>query len=207
MLATVADTTAPNVSATPDTAANAAGWHQAPVTVTFSGSDVGAVSEPVVCTPASGSIAVEGADQPLQSNCEDGAGNSAMANILIDLDSTAPSVTVSCPAAPVAQNAVANATVTVSDTLSGIASQSAPSGQAPVPTGTAGMRTFTVTATDVAGNVANQSCNYEVTAAPAPPPPKKKKGGGSLDWMTLLCGLVLLRRRRRADPVAATDSG
>jgi hypothetical protein len=69
------------------------------VTVTFSGSDIGAVSESMVCTPASGSIAVEGADQPLQSNCEDAAGNSAVTNILIDLDSTAPSVTVSCPAA------------------------------------------------------------------------------------------------------------
>jgi hypothetical protein len=85
------------------------------------------------------------------------------------IDLTAPSVTITAPVngASYAQGAVVKASWTATDTLSGInaaltTSTPVANGKA-IDTATAGTKTFTVTATDNAGNVTTRTVTYTVT--------------------------------------------
>jgi len=78
-----------------------------------------------------------------------------------NLDMTPPTIALTCPATANLR-ATAYASVKVSDLESGVGSQSAPDGDSPLDTSTVGTHTFTVTATDIAGNSGSSSCTYRV---------------------------------------------
>ncbi len=81
------DLTPPVITATVDPPANAAGWHQAPVTVTFECSD--ALSGVASC-PAPVILSGEGAGQEASGTVFDLAGNSATSSTIVNLDQTPP---------------------------------------------------------------------------------------------------------------------
>jgi protocatechuate 3,4-dioxygenase beta subunit len=95
---------------------------------------------------------------------EDGAPNGTIVDpgAPAALDKTAPVVT--CPSTPnvLFKQAGATLTASASDTGSGVASAAV---TVPVATGTAGLRTVEVTATDLAGNTGSASCSYRVVYA------------------------------------------
>jgi hypothetical protein len=99
-------------------------------------------------------------------------GNVATASFSWVVDQTPPAVTIDTPASGAAYlvGASVTAAYTCADGLSGVAScvGSVPGGS-PIDTATAGSKTFTVTATDRAGNSATRTVTYSVTAAAAGP--------------------------------------
>ena len=157
------DATAPSVSGSAAPAANANGWNNTDVTVTFSGSDglsgIDSCDAPVV-------LSSEGAGQSASGTCTDEAGNvSDPATVSgINIDKTAPTVALVggpadgasyyfgfVPAAP---------TCTASDSLSGLDGTCSVSGYA----GTVGVHTVVASALDQAGNQASDSRSYTVLA-------------------------------------------
>jgi hypothetical protein len=76
-------------------------------------------------------------------------------------DTTPPTINLACPGT-VNLNAAAYVSVNVSDEGSGVASQTATNGNNIVNTSSVGSKTFTVTATDNAGNTGSSSCTYQV---------------------------------------------
>jgi hypothetical protein len=162
----VVDESAPNPpSASADRGpdyAGGGGWYKDSVQVSFtangdpnladgspgSGVDPTTLSAPAVFN-TSGSHLASG-------TVADKAGNvSAAGTLTVQVDATAPTVEVSCPAK--AQiGASASATVTASDGQSGLAVN--PSGTAPINTGKAGAVTITRTAVDNVGHETSASC-------------------------------------------------
>lgn len=84
------DRTPPTIVATASPAANAAGWHRSPVTVTFTCADNLALA---ACPPGV-AITAEGAGQVAAGLATDLAGHSASASITINLDLTAAEAAV-----------------------------------------------------------------------------------------------------------------
>ncbi len=116
------DLTAPEISGSADPEANAYGWNNTNVAVTFTCSD--GTSGIASCGP-NATLTAEGAGQYVTGSAVDNAGNSASATVgPINIDKTPPTVTASASPAP---NAYGwnNTDVTVSfsgaDALSGIA--------------------------------------------------------------------------------------
>ena len=115
------DKTPPSITAAADRAANAAGWYNASVTVSFTCSD--ALSGVASC-PAAQKLSLEGANQTATGTATDAAGNSASANVSgINIDTTPPSLS-GAPTTPANANGWYNADVSIawtcSDALSGI---------------------------------------------------------------------------------------
>lgn len=148
------------ITATAAPAANAAGWNNTPVTVTFH--CTGGAS-PVAC-PTPQTISIDGANQIVSGTATDGAGTTASASVTINLDQSPPVVAITSPAdqsvTPSANVAVSG---TVSDALSGVAAVSC-NGTAATVSGanfscslqiTQGSLGVSVTATDVAGNTSS----------------------------------------------------
>lgn len=144
------DLTPPVLTAGVTPPANAAGWNNSPVTVTFMCSD--ALSGVALTTPPV-TLSTDGADQSASGTCMDRAGNSTTRTVTgISIDQQDPAITGSrTPAANA--NGWNNSPVTVSftctDTLSGIASCTGPS-----TLNEGAGQSVTGTATDVAGNTA-----------------------------------------------------
>lgn len=145
------DATAPEATATRTPDANAAGWNQSPVTVSFSGSD--ALSGVAACDPDV--VLGEGAGQSASGTCTDYAGNvsapAAVGDINVDL--TAPVVTVTgvTDGATYTVGAAPAAGCDTTDALSGVATAAT----VVVTGGPLGAVTVTCDgAADVAGNVA-----------------------------------------------------
>lgn len=87
--------------------------------------------------------------------------NNGIGNIC-EPDTTLPVIDISgCPQAAHLE-AVASITVSVSDSDSGVASQSVPNGTNVLDTSTVGTKTLTVTAQDNRGNAGSNSCTYQV---------------------------------------------
>lgn len=155
------DATAPAASASRSPAANANGWNNGNVTVSFSGTD--GLSGIASCA-ADQVLTTEGANQSGSGTCTDNAGNvSAAASVTgINIDKTAPSglnfvgsiangqafVFGSVPAAPTCQ---------ANDALSGMESCVVSGYQT-----TVGTHTLNATATDKAGNTSTATVSYTV---------------------------------------------
>src|SRR3954470_4118341 len=77
------------------------------------------------------------------------------------VDTTAPALTVTCTATVLLDGA-AQATVTASDGGAGFAAGTDPSGVVTLITSVPGQQTYSVTATDLAGNATTRSCTYDV---------------------------------------------
>ncbi|HJQ96874.1 MAG TPA: PxKF domain-containing protein, partial [Candidatus Polarisedimenticolaceae bacterium] len=149
------DKTAPVPSAVPSPAANAHGWNNTDVSVTFSATD--ALSGVLSCDP-SAMLSLEGAGQSAPGACRDLAGNSAQATASnINIDKTMPSLSFAAASPAANANGWNNTNVafafTASDSLSGVDSTSIPSPLVLSAEGSA--VSGTVSVTDLAGNTAS----------------------------------------------------
>jgi len=158
------DNDLPVITAVASPPANAAGWNNSDVTVTFSCSD--ATSGIAVC-PSAVLVTTEGNAQTVQGTAIDKAGNQKSATIHVSIDKTPPTITATVTPAPVngvvtqPASGVATVSFTCTDALSGIAGC-----PALIPVTTVGPnQTFSGTATDKAGNSAPTSITFSVQAA------------------------------------------
>ncbi|HEY2361274.1 MAG TPA: IPT/TIG domain-containing protein, partial [Candidatus Angelobacter sp.] len=153
--------TALSVSASAAPAANAAGWNNSDVTVSFA--CAGGVP-PLHC-PASQTVTLEGANQSISGTVTDAAAQTASTSISINLDKTPPQVSAVVSPAPDANGIVraisATVTFTCTDSLSGVAI--CPS---PITVTTAGLQTFNGNATDIAGNTGTTSIQFNLQTFP-----------------------------------------
>lgn len=120
------DETPPLVAAAVAPAPNPSGWINSNATVSFSCAD--ALSGVALC-PGSLLVTSEGGAQPISGTAFDEAGNSATANISLNLDKTAPIITTAVSPPPNGagwNNSNVTVTFNCSDSLSGIAACPAP---------------------------------------------------------------------------------
>ena len=157
------DATAPTITGSRSPDPNANGWNNTDVTVSFTCDDnlsgVASCSGPVT-------LSDEGAGQSVTGTAVDNAGNSATATVSgINIDKTAPTITITTPAdgATYTLNQSVAASYSCSDSLSGVASCTGPvPNGSNIDTSTVGSKTFTVNATDNAGNTATKTHSYRV---------------------------------------------
>ena len=156
------DATAPTISGSRSPAANANGWNNTDVTVSFTCSDP--LSGVASCTPDQ-TLTSEGAGQSVTGDASDNAGNTASTTVNdINIDKTSPSVSLvggpangasyyfgSVPAAP---------TCSASDGLSGLDGSCTVTGYGT----TVGTHTVAANAKDNAGNTSSASASYTVLA-------------------------------------------
>ncbi|MBK9942146.1 MAG: PxKF domain-containing protein [Kouleothrix sp.] len=146
------DSSAPTASPSQAPAANADGWNNTDVTVSWNWADAagGSGIDSANCTTSSVSSG-EGA-QTLSATCQDLAGNQGSASHAVKVDKTAPTVSAAASSGPNA-NGWYNGDVTVAfscaDALAGVAS--CPASQTLAGEGT-GISSAAATATDRAGN-------------------------------------------------------
>lgn len=157
------DKTPPTISGAATTPPNANGWYNSDVAVHFTASDT--VSGIDAVTPDI-TISTEGTDQSVTGTAIDQAGNSASFNVTgINIDKTPPQVTVNAPAdgSEYLLNENVPADWSAADALSGLAlaTGTVVGGQA-IDTSTVGTKTFTVVATDNAGNQITKTVTYHV---------------------------------------------
>jgi hypothetical protein len=149
------------VTATPAPPANANGWNNTSVTISYLCS--GGVP-PVQC-PAAKTVSVEGTSQVINATATDAANQTASASTTLNIDETAPSITATVAPLPgVGGIVTAPATITFacSDTLSGITSC-----PAPITVSTAGAgQAFNGATTDKAGNTASTTVTLNVQLSP-----------------------------------------
>ena len=164
----ITDTTPPVISTNQTPSPNANGWNNTDVTVVFSATDD--VSTPT-CTVNSVTLTAEGAGQVVSTICTDAVGNSASASLTVNIDKTAPALTMPSLASNYTVGSSAFLSFAAADTLSQLASISATLNGNPVYSGSTvtlnqlGTNTFTLTATDTAGNTATQTHQFTVSYA------------------------------------------
>jgi hypothetical protein len=114
----VIDTTPPTVTAGVTPRANAAGWHNGPVTVTFTCGDNVAIA---TC-PASVTVSSDGTTQVVSASAVDTAGNETPISVALNIDRTPP--TVALPSELTSEVSVTELSLeaVVSDSLSGVTS-------------------------------------------------------------------------------------
>jgi hypothetical protein len=166
------DKAAPALTFIASPAPNAAGWNNTDVTITYHCSD--ALSGIATC-PDPALISTEGAAQSISATATDRADNVSSRAILVSLDKTPPTVSISSPVAGAIINiSTVNVTGSVSDSLSGLAKVTC-NGLAATITGSSftcsqslatGTNTISVQAIDVAGN----STSAATTIAYVKPP-------------------------------------
>jgi Tol biopolymer transport system component len=177
----VSDTTPPATTVTLNAQPNAAGWHKANVTVTLTATDnAGGSGVQSITYSASGAQAIaqtiiNGSTATIPVTTEgtttityrakDVTGNvESIKTITIKLDKTAPVINIT---SPTAQTYTIGQAVTTSfscaDATSGAATcVGTTTNGAALNIASVGAKTFTVNATDVAGNTAQKSVNYTV---------------------------------------------
>ncbi len=165
---TFVDSVGPTSSPALSPAANAAGWNDSPVTVDWNWTDAGAGVDPANCTQH-GSSAGEGAQQ-VSATCTDLAGNTSSDSVSVKVDTSDPTVTISTPVDGASYQAHQHVTVDYdcADALSGIdtCTGTVANGSA-LDTSSVGAHTFTVIATDLAGNTTTTTVHYTVTPGAA----------------------------------------
>ena len=161
------DTTAPTITAMAQPAANANGWNNTDVTVSFTcedepgGSGVGSVDGPTTLT-------AEGAGQSVTGTCTDNAGNPASATASgINIDKTAPVVLYTGNSGTYSADQTVTIGCTAGDALSGIASSTCANVSAPASSFGPGQHTLSASATDRAGNTATGQTTFTVVGISA----------------------------------------
>jgi PKD repeat protein len=205
------DQTSPAITATRDKPANAAGWNNSNVTVSFNCSD--AASGVAMC-PAPVVVSTETASLVVSGTVVDRAGNSATASLTIKLDKTVPLIQGALSPLPNANswnNADVTALFTATDALSGVQSVTPP-----VVISTEGaQQNVTGTAMDIAGNtsIATLVVNLDKTLpslAIASPASGSTVAGPAVDirvtYSDALSGLALSTYRTKLDGVDFTST-
>jgi RHS repeat-associated protein len=150
------------ITAAASPAANAAGWNNTNVTVTYT--CTGGLA-PVSC-PGQTTVSTEGANQVITATATDAGGHSASASVKLNIDKTAPTLSITSPTnGTVVTTASAPVTGSVADSLSGVAAVTCDGAAATVQSGSfscavtlnPGSNSINVQATDVAGNGTPQS--------------------------------------------------
>ena len=141
------------------------------LTCSLDGNPVSLSSTSSTATSRSGIVSTSSeGDHIVTCQANDAAGNSASSSTELKLDATPPAITLGSPAdgGVYILNAAVASQWTASDTLSGLAASggTVPSG-AFFDTGSVGTKSFTVNASDVAGNVVQHTNSYRVQYAPA----------------------------------------
>jgi hypothetical protein len=150
-----------SVTASANPAANAAGWNNTNVSVSF----VCAGGVPPLQCPAPQTVITEGANQLVSGTVTDAAGQTASASIHVSLDKTPPVITAT--AAPLANAAGFNNTpVTVTFVCSDAGSSGIAVCPSPITVSLDGTQTINGTATDVAGNSAIASVVVKLAQTP-----------------------------------------
>jgi hypothetical protein len=196
----VVDTTAPSAEPTQSPSANAAGWNNTDVVVTWNwtdddeGSGIDAANCPTTTTSAG-----EGNLVAVSASCKDVAGNEGSANYTVKVDKGAPTISAAATTAPNAAGWY-NGDVTVAfscdDSLSGLAS--CPASQTLGGEGAA-ISSTSQTAQDNAGN--SSASSNVITVKIDRTPPSVSLSGGTQDAATYYFGAVPV-----APTCAATDN-
>jgi len=169
------DNTPPTITAFVSRPANAAGWYNADVVVSFTCSDL---TSGIASCPAPVTVSTEGANQTITGTAVDGAGNTASASVAINMDKTPPTLVVTSPldGATVADPSL-SITGSVSDSLSGVTGVTCNATAAnflpdakfacTVELG-GGATTLAVKATDAAGNSSTKNLTVTLNPNEAP---------------------------------------
>ena len=182
------DKTAPVISVSPLPAANANGWNNSSVTVSFVCSDAGAG---VASCPDPVTLTTEGAQQMISREVTDRAGNTAAATAVINIDKTAPTLTATALPPPNANgwnDTNVTVTFTCADPLSGIATC-----QPPVTAPEGAQQSVSGSAVDKAGNTASASITLNVDKTPVSiradvqPPPNAAGWNNTNAVVTFVC--------------------
>ncbi|HEY3109314.1 MAG TPA: nidogen-like domain-containing protein [Chloroflexota bacterium] len=156
---------APPTIAGARTPANAYGWNNGDVVVTFTCSD--ALSGVAIC-PGPTTVSTEAASQQVTGRATDAAGNAASATVTgISVDKTAPTVTYGGNAGSYTVDQTVSITCLAADALSGLASSSCRNVDGPAYSFPLGTNRVSATATDRAGNVGNGATSFTVSVDPA----------------------------------------
>lgn len=170
------DNTAPTTTVTIKPAPNSDGWNQTAVTVALKGADTGGSGVKATYYTLDGgatqidpiggiSVTSEGEHATTYWSVDYAGNVEATQEVTIRIDKTAPTISLTSPedgATYFYQQQVA-AAYSATDTVSGIASVSGTTANgSPIETSSLGARTFTVNATDHAGNAASTSVTYTV---------------------------------------------
>jgi hypothetical protein len=168
------DATAPQVATSPARAANANGWYNAPLAVTFSGADP--ASGVASCDANKTYSGPDSATATVVGTCRDTAGNTGTGSFPLKYDATIPQTSASASRQPNA-NGWYNAPLSVSfagtDVTSGIASCDSPKSYSGPDSATAAV---VGTCRDRAGNQqsASQALRYDATAPQASATPSRQ---------------------------------
>lgn len=163
------DKTPPVIALATRPPANANGWHTTAVTITWTCTDE---LSGVVSAGVSATLGRDGGGQTAYGRCADNAGNTAWnAQSGVNIDTTAPTIDIASPVDGAAYDyeQPLTASYACADAVgaSGVASCSGEVATgSPVDTTKAGQHSFTVHATDVAGNAASTTVRYVVEKAP-----------------------------------------
>ena len=162
------DKTAPMVSGSRTPAANVYGWNNTNVTAHFTATD--GLSGVQGSATANVLVSTEGTGQTASYSFTDKAGNSSSATVSnINIDKTAPVLTMPSLAGSYGLNSSLTLTFAATDALSQIATQSATLNGNPVSSGSTvvltqlGTNTFVLTATDKAGNSVTETRQFTVS--------------------------------------------
>jgi hypothetical protein len=153
------DQTPPEIVAHVSPDANASGWHNSDVTVTFTCTDatsgIATCEDPIIIT-------TEDTGQVVTGTAVDVAGNTASTSVTLDIDKTAPSITITGISEGTKYPACSPPTPAheATDPLSGLSSSSdtLTGGNA----NGVGTYSYEVTASDIAGNTAVETVTYKV---------------------------------------------
>jgi hypothetical protein len=163
---TATDTTPPTVVGVADRAPDAPnGWYSAPVAIEWQATD----DSGTALAPYDVVAAIEGTTTYDSRPFCDPSNNCAVGHMQLSIDTTPPTIAITSP--------LVGATYTVGQSVNVAYACSDPGGSGmdfcqvttPIDTSTAGTRTFTVDARDVAGNLASSSVTYSVLAKPDAP--------------------------------------
>ncbi len=157
------DKTPPSVNGTPSRAADSNGWYNHALNITWSGTDP--LSGVDSCSAASAYSGPDSSSATASGSCTDHAGNTGSASRMFSYDSTPPVITLTTPTSGGAYvlNSSIPASFACADSTAGMAtcSGTVPNGSN-IATNSVGGKSFSVTATDLAGNSATSNRSYSV---------------------------------------------
>ncbi|MBI5038500.1 MAG: PxKF domain-containing protein [Nitrospirae bacterium] len=159
------DKSSPHITASITPQPNGSGWNNTDVTVTFSCSDP--LSGILTC-PNPVTVASDGEGQMISGNAIDQAGNSATTSVTISLDKTPPMLSMPNLTSTYLYGYPLPFNFSTSDLLSGITNMAATLNGGPISNGNVvtlnklGINTFTLSASDRAGNTSSQTTTFNV---------------------------------------------